>query len=600
MNVARAREKRIWGIGASPGIAEGKAYLLTRTRAKFNKRYVTREHVDREIKRVREALEKSKTDLRKIKETLTHEAVHDHIFILESHLMILEDPMLLDAVSDTIATERKNAEWALISTFDGLKRSFNGSENEYLRERKSDFDYLCSWILKHLGGRSEESLRLIKDRVIVVSHYLSPADAAQMDREKVLAFVTDIGGKTSHTAILARAMKIPAVVGAEKATQEIQAGDRIILDGMEGLVVVNPTRETLEQSRKRKTRYGNLERNLLKERELPAETLEGRRIQLTANIEMAEEANSVLEYGAEGIGLYRTEFLCLSQGKIPTEEEHFSVYRSVVERVAPHPVNIRTFDFGSDKSPNVYSLRQESNPALGLRSIRYCLKEVGIFKDQLRGILRASHYGRVRILFPMVSGLWELQRAKEIYREAKEEVKRKGFPFDPKVEIGIMVEVPSAALIADVLAREVDFFSVGTNDLIQYCMAIDRVNKEVAYLYEPLHPSILRILKFVVEAGRAAGIHVGMCGEMASDPRYIFVLLGFGFDQLSMVSSMVPWVKRIIRSSRYEEARALVESMLQSSHGKENEKLLSDWMRDRFPEAPEVTLYGYHEHTSSG
>ena len=580
-------------MGASHGIAEGKAYLLARKKTKFSKRYVAQEHVDKEIRRVQEALEKSKADLRKIKETLTHEAVHEHLFILDSHLMILEDPMLVDSVSEIITLERKNAEWALLTAFDNLKRVFNGSENEYLRERKSDFDYLCNWILKHLAGRGEESLQHINDKVVLVSHYLSPAETAQMDREKVIGFVTDLGGKTSHTAILARAMKIPAVVGAEKATQEINAGDRIILDGIEGLVVVNPTRETLDHYRNRKVQYGNLERDLLKARDLPAETLEGKRIQLTANIEMVEEANSVLEYGAEGIGLYRTEFLCLSQGRIPCEEEHFQVYRSVVERVAPYPVNIRTFDFGSDKSPDIASLRQERNPALGLRSIRYCLREPEIFKDQLRAILRASHYGKLRILFPMVSGLSELEKAKAIYEEAKEEVREKGQPYDPNVEIGIMVEVPSAALIADVLAKEVDFFSVGTNDLIQYCMAIDRVNKEVAYLYEPLHPSILRILKFVVEAGHAAGIRVGMCGEMASDPRYIFVLLGFGFDQLSMVSSMIPWVKRIIRSSRHEEAKSLVEMLLATKHGKENEMTLSTWIQEKYPDLSDAVLCGY-------
>lgn len=590
--MAGREEQRLWGIGASVGVAEGKAYLLNRKKTKIVKRFVSRDHVDHEVHRVREAVEKSKAALRKIKSSVRYEDGHEHVFILDSHLMMLEDPMLLENVSEIILSERKNAEWALLTAFENLKKVFNGSGSEYLRERKADFDYLCNWILKHLAGWGEENLQDLQERVIVISHYLSPADTAQMDRQKIVGFVTDLGGRTSHTAILARAMKIPAVVGAEKATLEINDGDWILLDGREGLVIVNPAPETVELYRNRNLQYGDLERDLLKDRDLPAETLDGRRVQLFSNIEMVEETQAVLDYGAEGIGLYRTEFLCLSQGRIPSEEEHFLVYRSVVERVAPHPVTIRTFDFGSDKSPNISSLRQEINPALGLRSIRYCLKEPAIFKDQLRAILRASSYGKVRILFPMVAGLSELRKAKELYEEAMREVSARGQAFDPSVKVGIMIEVPSAALTADLLARHVDFFSVGTNDLIQYCMAMDRVNKEVAYLYEPLHPSILRVLRFVVEAGHAAGIPVGMCGEMASDPKYIFVLLGLDFDHFSMVSSMIPWVKRIVRRCRHADTHELVARMFGTQACDENEQVLADWIRGRHPELADSLLAG--------
>jgi phosphotransferase system enzyme I (PtsI) len=470
---------------------------------------------------------------------------------------------------------------------------FDTIDNDYLKERKSDFDYLNNWILKHLSGSDEESLQDIDEKVILIAHYLSPADTAQMNREKIIGFVTDIGGKTSHTAILARALKIPAVVGAERASLLVSRGDRIILDGREGLIIVNPTKESTKQYRERGVQYDHLEKALLKERDLPAETEDGRRVSLTANVEMVEEVNAVLEYGAEGIGLYRTEFLCLGQGRIPSEEEHFQVYKSVLERMAPYPVTIRTFDFGSDKSPNINHLQQEVNPALGLRSIRYCLREGAIFKDQLRAILRASHYGKVKILFPMISGLDELIRARNMYEEAKQEVAKKGQPFDPALEIGIMVEVPSAALIADVLAREVDFFSIGTNDLIQYCLAIDRVNKEVAYLYDPLHPSILRLLRTVVDAGHQEGIHVGMCGEMASDLRYIYLLVGFGFDHLSMVGSMVPWIKKVVRSTNYQEAKKLVETLLQSKDSEENERILSSWIQEKSPDITQKVLSAY-------
>jgi phosphoenolpyruvate-protein phosphotransferase (PTS system enzyme I) len=588
--LTRSKEKRIWGIGAAAGIVEGRAHVLNRRKAKFGKKYIQEDQVPREIKRVEKAIGKARADLLKIKKETANEEVQEHVYILDSHLMILEDPMLLESVREIISSEKKNAEWALFSAFDNVKKVFDAIDNEYFKERKSDFDYLNSWVLRHLSGNQEESLAQIKEKVIVISHYLSPADAAQMDRRKVIGFVTDIGGKTSHTAILARALKIPAVVGAERATQEINSGNRVILDGREGLVIVNPTRESTKQYRARGLQYGNLEKILLKERDLPAETVDGRRVILSANMEMVEEAQSALAYGAEGIGLYRTEFLCLSQARIPSEEELFRVYKDVVQRLAPRPVNLRTFDFGSDKSPDIHPLEREANPALGLRSIRYCLKESEVFKDQLRAILRASHYGKAQIMFPMISGVSELRRARLLFDEAREELIRKGEPFDQNLKIGIMIEVPSAALIADLLAREADFFSIGTNDLIQYALAIDRVNKEVAYLYEPLHPSILRLLKSVVDAGHSAGIPVGMCGEMASDLRYIFILLGFGFDQLSMVSFMVPWIRKIIRSSRYRETEDLVREMLQGRESRENEETLSTWIREKGPHIPEMVL----------
>jgi phosphotransferase system enzyme I (PtsI) len=591
--VAGRKERRIWGIGAAPGVAEGKAYVLDRSKTKFSKRYIPATQVKREIKRVQTAIEKSKADLLKIKEALDHEDINEHVYIFNSHLMILEDPMLLDAVTEMIFSERKNAEWALFTAFDNYKKMFDTIDDDYLRERKSDFDYLNNWILKHLSGGEEDSLQEIDQKVILIAHYLSPADTARMNREKIIGFVTDIGGRTSHTAILARALNIPAVVGAERASQLIQRGQQIILDGREGLVIVNPMRETTTQYRERGLEYDQLEKALLKERDLPAETKDGRRVALTANVEMVEEVQAVQEYGAEGIGLYRTEFLCLGQGRIPSETEHFLVYKSVLERMSPLPVTIRTFDFGSDKSPNINHLQKETNPALGLRSIRYCLRETAIFKDQLRAILRASHYGTVRILFPMISGLEELARARSLLEEAKEEVAKKNQAFDPDLEIGIMVEVPSAALMADVLAKEVDFFSIGTNDLIQYCLAIDRVNKEVAYLYDPLHPAILRLLKTIVEAGHRQGIHVGMCGEMASDLRYIYLLVGFGFDHLSMVGSMVPWIKKVVRSTNFEEARQLVKTLLEGKDSEQNEKTLSSWIQEKSPDITEKVLRAY-------
>ncbi len=588
--MSEREEKKIKGIGAATGIGDGKAFVLSRRKAKFSKRYVLEEFVPEEIKRVEDAMDKTKADLQKVKEALVGEDIHEHVDILDSHLMILEDPMLREAVREMIASEKKNAEWALVSAFENYKRMFNTITNDYLRERISDFDYLRTWTLRHLSGRKEEPLLEIEEKVVVIAHYLSPADTAQMDRDKVVGFVTDIGGKTSHTAILARALKIPAVVGAEKATFEINTGDRVILDGRDGVVVVNPNNQSIRQYKERKSQYGTLEKAILKGRDLPAQTLDDRRVTLLANIEIVEEAQSVHEYGAEGIGLYRTEFLCLSQGRIPGEEGLYDAYRSVLEQVAPYPVTIRTFDLGSDKSPGINHLNREMNPALGLRSIRHCLKEIEMFKNQLRAILRASHYGKARILLPMISGLSEFKRAVGIYEECKEDLRGRGQPFDPDIDVGIMIEVPSAALIADVLAKEADFFSIGTNDLIQYCLAVDRINKDVAYLFEPLHPSIVRLLRDVVDAGHKEGIPVGMCGEMAGDLRYIFLLLGFGFDHLSMVSSVVPWIKRIIRSARHSDAEMLAREILKGQDSQENEEILSAWIKDRFPDLEEVVL----------
>ncbi len=416
-----------------------------------------------------------------------------------------------------------------------------------------------------------------------MAHDLSPADTASLDIGKVSGFITNIGGRTSHTAIMARALEIPSVVGLEKATKEISNGDLIIIDGTLGKVIVNPTEDILSQYLEKEQRYDIAQKELFKLKDLPAETKDGYRISLLANIELTEELDSILRHGAEGIGLYRTEWLYLNRKDLPSEEEHFGIYKKVVERVLPYPVTIRTLDLGGDKFVSPMDLAQEMNPAMGLRAIRFCLKEVEIFKAQLRAILKASVFGKVRILFPMISGLDEILEAKRILAEAKEELEKKGVPFDAKIEIGIMIEIPSAVTIADILAKEVDFFSIGTNDLIQYSLAIDRINEHVSYLYEPLHPAVLRLIGNVVNYAHEQGIKVGMCGEMAGEPLYIPILLWLGIDELSMNALSILGVKRILRLITYQESKACVEEIWKLPTAREIEAFLKGEMRKRFP-----------------
>jgi phosphotransferase system enzyme I (PtsI) len=430
------------------------------------------------------------------------------------------------------------------------------------------------------------SISDIEEPSIVIAHDLSPTDTAQMDKTKVRAFLTDIGGRTSHTAILARSLKIPAVVGLEDVTRKVETGDMIIVDGMTGAVIINPSQSVINVYEKRKVRYESYGRALHHYKNLPSETTDGRRVKLMGNMELSEEIMSLLDHGAEGIGLYRSEFLYLNRKEFPTEEEHLAAYKHVARKMAPNPVLVRTLDLGGEKLHPSMGMAEETNPALGLRAIRLCLKRIDIFKTQLRGILRASVFGKLKIIFPMISGIEELRRAKTVLEEVKDELKRGKKAFDPDIEVGAMVEVPSAALIADLLAKEVDFFSIGTNDLLQYSLAIDRVNEHVAYLYEPFHPAVLRIIKDVVDSAHNQGITVSVCGEMAGEPEHALIFLGMGLDQLSMNSFSLLRVKRLVRSVSFSEAREISEKVLGFSTAKEVENFvvsrLSRFYEDEF------------------
>lgn len=564
------------GIGVSPGIAIGEVRVADRCRMAVVETAVAPEEITSEIDRFHCALETAKTELKSVREELSRCEKREHLFIIDAHLLILEDSVLAREVVGCIESEGINAEGALRRAARKFRSVFETMEDEYLRSRGDDVETALERILRNLAGESQLPLPPLKEKVIVAAHDLSPADLLQLDRSKVIGFVTDIGGKTSHTAILARSFEIPAVVGMGDITSRVADGDRIIIDGSTGTVQLNPDQGTFRDYLHRKQQYEYVERELLLLRDLPAETTDGAAVALQGNVEFVEEAAAVRNHGGDGIGLYRTELLFMNRHDLPSEEEQFQAYVAVVKSMAPLPVSIRTLDAGGDKVVTELNLQDEINPALGMRAVRLSLRFPDLFRTQLRAILKASAFGTVRVFFPMISGVTELRAAKACLEEAKDELWQAGVPFDERIQVGAMIEIPSAVIAADILAKEVDFFSVGTNDLIQYSLAVDRTNKHLSYLYEPLHPAILRSLGMIADAAHYAGIRVSMCGEMAGDPHYLPVLLGLGFDELSMSPASIPRVKRMLRRCSRAAAETLVDRALTCTTASEIEALLQD------------------------
>lgn len=583
MTEGRAKMRVLKGIPASGGVAIGKGFFLNRVLPRSVRSTVGREQVDEEVAAFQRAVARSREQILAIRDGV-RDTSSEHHQILSVHLALLEDSMLVEQTVRTIRENQFAADWAFNKVLQNLLETFHRIEDPYLRERGHDLRQIGHRVLENLAGRPVDSVAAIREPVIIVAHDLSPADTAQILKSPVLGFATDVGSRTSHTAITARSLGIPAVVGVEGGTEAFGAAETVIIDGEEGVVVFDPTVEVVRDYQERRKAYAQRTRDLAKFARLPTVTRDGKTLLLLANIEFPEEADVALRSGAYGVGLYRTEFLFLNRKDLPSEEEHFQTYRKVAEKFVRHPVTIRTFDLGGDKFASQLELADEMNPAMGLRAIRFCLKEKEIFKPQLRAILRASTYGKVRMMFPMISGVGELREAMGVVEEVRGELRRRRIPYDKEMPIGIMIEIPSAAIVADLLAQEVGFFSIGTNDLIQYSLAIDRVNEHVSYLYEPLHPAILRLIRRVVEAGHDAGIPVSMCGEMAGEPFYAYALLGFGLDELSMNAAAIPRVKRILRKSVAYEAKEFAGSLLLHATAAEIGRALRKKVEDLFPD----------------
>lgn len=572
------------GIPASPGITIGRAYLLDSKKLTFSKRRITNEELPFEIARFEEALIQTRTEILKVQKGIEKELGTEHSEIFDAHLLVLEDRALIEEVISRLKKEKYSIDYIFSKVLEKYTTVFSKINDEYLRERLSDIQDVGRRILGNLVGKRKGVLRDLKEDVIIVAYDLSPSDTAMMHKEKVLGFITDIGGRTSHTAIMARSLEIPAVVGLEKATEQVENGDVLIIDGTHGIVIVNPKKEVLRRYRREKIKFEVFEKELIKIRDLPCQTLDGKKVELTANIEFPEEIPSVISHGAEGIGLYRTEYFYMNRRDLPTEEEHFQAYKKVAQAIAPHSVIIRTLDLGGDKFLSQLNVPKEMNPFLGWRAIRFCLARPDIFKSQLRAILRASVYGRLKIMYPMISGIEELRQANKILNAVREDLKKKKIPFDENLEVGAMIEVPSAAVICDILAKEVNFFSIGTNDLIQYSLAVDRSNEKVAYLYEPVHPALLRFIKNIIDTGHKEGVWIGMCGEMASEPAFALILLGLELDEFSTSAAAIPEIKKTIRSVTFSQAQQIAQQSLKLDSGKEIEKFAKNKLKQILPE----------------
>ncbi len=556
-------EKVFQGIGVSAGVCRGKVIVLRRTRRAILKRELPDDSITPEIKRFEHVLVRTRQQITEVQRRVAETMSTSEADIFDAHLLMLEDRVLIEEVFKIIREQKANAEYAFHTASDRYIAVLEAVEDEYLRERAADLRDLTNRVLDNLMDvKDAYNLRHLSEPCILVGHDLSPSMTATLDKKFVLGFATDIGGKTSHTAILARSLDIPAAVGLQNASEELDTGDYVLLDGYNGTVVVNPTDQTLFEYGQLVKIKASLDEKLREIQFQPAVTLDGKTIHLSANIEDQHDVAAVTRHGAEGVGLFRTEFLYINRDSLPTEDEQYEVYRSVAAALKPNPVIIRTLDIGGDKFASQLQLAHELNPFLGWRAIRFCLAQPQLFCAQLRAILRAGVEGNIKMMYPMISGLDELNQANQLVEQCKAELRAQNIPFAENLDIGVMIEIPSAALIADTLAKKVKFFSIGSNDLIQYALAADRTNERVSHLYEPTHPAILKLIKMTVDAAHANGIWCGVCGEIAGDPILTALLVGLGVDELSTAPAVLDEVKYIIRRVKLEEARLLAEFAL--------------------------------------
>ncbi len=576
-------EVTVQGISASQGIAYGPVFLYIQSDVEVPEYQVDPEKRVAEIARLEQALVVTRHQIQKIQAEVEKNLGSEEARIFDAHLLVLEDQALISETIRDFENTGSNIETCFDRVSQRYIKAFDEIDDEYLRERAGDIRDVAQRVLSNLLGHTAQSLSQLVEKRVVVANNISPSDAAGIDRSQALAIVTDSGSKTSHAVIVARSMKVPAVVGVRDLTTKVSPGDWVLVDGYDGTVVINPDEQTL-------FRYGQIQRQrkseeqrLLEANRLPSVTLDNVPVTLRANIEGACETALVKDYLAAGVGLFRTEFLYLSSDHVPTEEEQYRAYRDVAETLAPEPVVIRTLDIGGDKpmAGSSHLFPREDNPFLGYRAIRFCLDQLDIFKDQLRAILRASAHGNVQLMYPMISGTEELAKANAVLDECRAELKAKKIPFDPKLKVGTMIEIPSAAYTADLLAKDCDFFSIGTNDLIQYLLAIDRVNDLIAHLYEPTHPAVVRTLKHIVDEAHKGGIKVSVCGEMASDPILVPLLLGLGVDELSMTPPLIPAARFLVRSMTMDDARKLVAKVLKMDSPKAIQTLCADFCAER-------------------
>jgi len=572
----------IKGIPVSAGLAIGKTYFLNQdSDTSIVRVNITPEQVPQETERVRLGFRLALEDLEELRKKVPRE-LKEKAAIIDSHIMILRDKKFQNAACHYVGSRLINAEWALENAVGDIEKAFSRIEDEYIRSRIQDVRLVAGRVRSQLFGQPK-NISEVSERMILLAQDLSPADILELKLDKIMAFATITGGKTSHAGIIARSLQIPAIVGAE-GLEEIQDDHLVVLDGFNGKIIIEPSEEELTRFTELKFRFGEYQSQVKRNCHLPAETIDGYQMQVLANIELFEEVTSAIDNGGEGIGLYRTEYSFLNRESLPSEEELYEEYRDLASIVYPQKVVFRTLDLGADKIAPHFGALKELNPALGLRAIRFCRQHLDLFQAQLRAILRASTMGNVSILFPLISGMQELVEVKEIYFRVRDELKTEKVNFDPELPMGIMIELPSSVFIADMLAREVDFFSIGTNDLIQYSLGIDRTNKHVSYLYQPLHPAVLRSIKYVIDAAHEAGIAVNICGEMAADPYCIPILMGMQLDSVSLNPQAIPGIKRIIRQTTMDECKDLLKQVLNSNEVPQSNRLVRDKIFTRFPE----------------
>jgi phosphotransferase system enzyme I (PtsI) len=578
-------EERVFqGTAVAPGIAEGKVLIHFQEEESIPFRDLKDQELDVEVARFEAALLATRKEILELQERLAQSAASGDAGIFDAHLMVLEDPTLIDEVIKGVRKEKHNAEFVFQGVIHKFIKSLSSIDDPYLRERAIDLEDVGRRVIRHLLGKSGQRLGGHDRNHIIVADELTPSDTATLNRENVAGFITEKGSKTSHVAIMARSLGIPAIVGLEGICSELENGSIILIDGYSGKIFLNPSPSTHLAYQAIAEQKEHIEEGLEVLRDSDSTTLDGRHIMLAANIELPEELDEVAACGADGIGLYRTEFLYFNRTTPPNEEEQYAIYRLVAEKINPHPVIIRTLDIGGDKPTEALDLGHEENPFLGCRAIRFCLNNPEIFKTQLRAILRAGVHGNLRMMFPMISGIEELYHAKALLAEAADELSVRGVPFKGDMELGIMIEVPSAALMADVLAHEVEFFSIGTNDLLQYLMAVDRGNERISHLHDPSNPAVVRILKTIVDGAHAAGIWVGVCGELAGDIEFTPLLVGLGVDELSASAALVPRVKKAIRSLDLPSCQEIVAQALSGERAAEIYARTTGLARTRYPD----------------